>query len=77
MPHVIVKLHSGRTEAQKAKLAEEITKAVMDALGSKETSVSVAVEDVDPADWAETVYRPDILGKPEQIYRQPGYDPFK
>jgi phenylpyruvate tautomerase PptA (4-oxalocrotonate tautomerase family) len=29
MPHVIVKLYSGRSEKEKSKLAEEITKAVM------------------------------------------------
>ena len=29
MPHVIVKLHSGRSEQQKSKLAELITQAVM------------------------------------------------
>jgi hypothetical protein len=34
MPHVIVKMHSGRTEAQKKKLAEEVTKAVMASTGN-------------------------------------------
>ena len=32
MPHVIVKLWPGKSEKQKAKLAEEITKAVMHVL---------------------------------------------
>ena len=75
MPHVIVKLHSGRSEQQKAKLAEEVTKAVMAALKSAEASVSVGIEDVEPQDWAEKVYRPDILGKPETIFKKPGYEP--
>jgi hypothetical protein len=30
MPHVIVKLHSGRSEQQKAALAEAATRAVVD-----------------------------------------------
>lgn len=73
MPHVIVKLYSGRSEREKSSLADEITAAVMKALGYGEESVSVAVEDVKPQDWAEKVYRPDIIGKPDELYKKPGY----
>jgi 4-oxalocrotonate tautomerase len=76
MPHVIVKLYAGRSEQQKVKLAEAITKAVMSSLDHSEDAVSVALEDVRPADWVEKVYKPDILGNAEQIYKKPGYDPF-
>jgi len=76
MPHVIVKLYAGRTEQQKAKLAEEITKAVMTALQADEESISVAVEDIKPVDWTEKVYKPDILANPKKIYKKPGYDPL-
>jgi len=76
MPHVIVKLYAGRTEQQKAKLAEEITKAVMTALQADADSISVAVEDIKPADWTEKVYKPDILSNPKKIYKKPGYDPL-
>jgi len=76
MPHVIVKLYSGRSEQQKQRLAEEMTKAVMTALKSGQESISVAIEDVEPSDWAETVYKPDILGKPGSIYKKPGYNPL-
>jgi 4-oxalocrotonate tautomerase len=76
MPHVIVKLYEGRTEQQKSKLAEEITKAVITALKSDETTISVAIEDVKPEHWPEMVYKPDILGKPDKLYRKPGYNPF-
>lgn len=75
MPHVVVKLYSGRSEQQKAKLAEEVTRAVITALNSAEDSVSVGIEDVEPQDWADKVYKPDILGKPETIYKRPGYNP--
>ena len=75
MPHVIVKLHAGRSEKLKAKLAEEITKAVISALNSSEDAISVGIEDVKPEHWTETVYRPDILGKSETIYKKPGYGP--
>jgi 4-oxalocrotonate tautomerase len=76
MPHIIVKLHSGRSDKQKSKLAEEITKAVMSSLRLGAEAVSVGIEDVDPKDWAEEVYKPDILGKPATIYKKPGYDPL-
>jgi 4-oxalocrotonate tautomerase len=73
MPHVIVKLYEGRSQQQKERLAEEITKAVITALNAGEASISVAVEDVKPSDWTDRVYKPDILGKPENIYKKPGY----
>ena len=76
MPHVIVKLYSGRSEQQKALLAEAVTRAVMDTLKVGEELVSVAIEDVKPKDWTERVFRFDILGKPETIYKRPGYDPL-
>lgn len=76
MPHVIVKLYAGRSDKQKNKLAAEITKAVMGVLQYGEESVSVAFEDVEPKDWVAKVYKPDILDKPEQIYKKPGYDPL-
>ncbi len=75
MPHVIVKLYSGRSEEQKSRLTEEITKAITAALGSGEESISVGIEDVAPQDWADRLYKPDILGKPETIYKRPGYNP--
>jgi len=74
MPHVIVKLWPGNSEAQKKALADRIVKDVMDVLGYSEESVAVAMEEVEARDWAEKVYKPDILNKPEQLYKKPGYD---
>ena len=34
-----------------------------------------AFEEVESKDWTEKVYKPDILGKPDTIYKAPGYDP--
>jgi 4-oxalocrotonate tautomerase len=75
MPHVIIKLYSGRSDEQKTKLAREVTKAVTTALKCGEESVSVGIEDVEPKNWTEGVYKPDILGKPDTIYKKPGYVP--
>jgi 4-oxalocrotonate tautomerase len=76
MPHVIVKMWSGKSEQQKTRMAEEVTKAVMSSLGYGADSVSVSVEEVAPGDWTEKVYKPDILGGPGKLYKQPGYDPL-
>jgi 4-oxalocrotonate tautomerase len=76
MPHVIVKLLPGRSEQQKARLAEEIVKDVVAIAKCEEKSVSVAIEEIKPEDWAEKVYKPDILDSPEKLYKKPGYNPF-
>lgn len=73
MPHVIVKLYSGRSEQQKQRIADEVTAAIIAATGSAAASISVSIEDVDPADWAERVYKPEIAGRPDRLYKQPGY----
>lgn len=76
MPHIIVKLHAGRPDELKAQLAQDLTRTLMATLGSAETSVSVAIEDIRPRDWVEQVYKPDILGKADTLYKKPGYDPL-
>jgi 4-oxalocrotonate tautomerase len=73
MPHVIVKLWPGKSEGQKARLAEEIVRDVTKVLNYGEESVSVSIEEVEPQDWAEKVYRPDIMNNPERLYKRPGY----
>jgi len=73
MPHVIVKLWPGKSEQQKTRLAEKITKDVMDVLNYGDESVSVAFEEIPAKDWAEKVYKPDIVARPERIYKKPGY----
>jgi len=73
MPHVIVKLWPGKSGQQKARLAGEITKDVMDVLNYGEESVSIAMEEIKPQDWAEKVYKPDIVNNPDNLYKKPGY----
>lgn len=60
MPHVIVKLWPEKSESQKGRLAEQITKDVMDVLNYVEESVTVGFEEISSNDWKEKVYRPDI-----------------
>ena len=77
MPHVIVKLYPGRTEEQKIKLADEIVKDVVAIAKCDEKSVSVAFEEIEKEDWAEKVYKPDILDKNDSLYKEPGYNPLE
>lgn len=75
MPHVLVKMYSGRSEQDKSRLAEAITKAVTTTLKYGDESVSVAIEEIKPKDWLAKVYNPDILGNPDKLYKKPGYTP--
>jgi 4-oxalocrotonate tautomerase len=45
----------------------------MNVLNYGEESVSVAIEEVEPQDWAEKVYKPGILNNSEKLYKTPGY----
>ncbi len=73
MPHVIIKLWPGKSEMQKAELAGRITKDVMEVLHYGEESVSVGIEEISAAEWAEKVYGPDIVNAPGRLYNEPGY----
>ena len=73
MPDVIVKLWPGKSGPQKRRLAEAITKDVATVLNYGDESVSVALEEVTPAEWGEKVYRPDIVEKSATLYKKPGY----
>lgn len=75
MPHVHVKI-VGKTEEEKTKLAQAITKAVIDSVGAKEANISVSIEDIAKEDWIEKVYKPDIQGRWNIVYKKPGYKPL-
>jgi 4-oxalocrotonate tautomerase len=74
MPHVIVKLCPGKSEQQKKRLAEEITRDVTSVLHYAEESVSVAMEEIKPDEWAEKVYRAELKNNLDKLYKKPGYD---
>ena len=77
MPHVIVKLYPGRSEEQKKQLARQIVESIVEVAECKERSVSVAIEEVAPDDWAEKVYKPDIIDNKRNLVVPPGYNPFQ
>ncbi len=73
MPHVIVKLWPGRSEKEKQQLADAIVKDVVTYAKCSEDSVSVAIEEIKSSEWAEKVYKPDILTPRGKLYKKPGY----
>ena len=36
--------------------------------------MSVAMEEISSQGWIEKVYRADIQGQPDKLYKKPGYD---
>ena len=75
MPHIIVKLWPGKSEEQKKAFTESIVKEAMAKLGSKETSLSVAFEEIAEEDWPAKVSGPEIKAKWDELYKQPGVKP--
>lgn len=73
MPHVIVKLWPGKSNDQKSRLADAITRDVTDILGYGDDAVSILFDEGAPSDWAERVYKPDILGRWNDLAKQPSY----
>lgn len=77
MPHVILKLYPGRSEEVKTRLTEQIVRDVMEIAKCGEEAVSVAIEEIKPADWPDQVYKPEILDNWDKLYKKPGYNPFQ
>ena len=75
MPHVIVKLWPGKTAEQKQRLSDAIVEDVTSILGYGDESVSVAFEEVPAKGLDRQGLRPDILGRWDQLAKQPGYGP--
>jgi 4-oxalocrotonate tautomerase len=52
MPYVKVEMGEGRTEEQKARLAQAITAAIEEHIGAKPESTYVVFQDVPKQNWA-------------------------
>jgi 4-oxalocrotonate tautomerase len=77
MPHVVVKIWPGNSELEKRELSEKILKDVSGILKCAEKYISVAVEEIQPEDWTEKVYRPEIAPNLDKLYVKPGYNPLE
>lgn len=76
MPHVIVKMYKGRSDQQKKILADKICEDIIAVTECNEAAVSIAFEEFEQEEWAEKVYRPDILEGKGVLVKKPGYNPF-
>lgn len=70
MPHISIKMLKGRTDEQKKMAAENLKKALCEAIGCGESHVSVSVSDYTAQEWQEQfrieiAENPDILIKPD------------
>lgn len=52
MPTIRIELFEGRTNAQKAELAQKITEACVQVLGGSADSVDILYFDIAKSDWA-------------------------
>ena len=75
MPHIIVKLWPGKSEDQKARLTKAIVRDLSSVLQVRDESISVAFEEIEPDDWTDKVFKPDILDKWDMLTKEPGYGP--
>ena len=74
MPHVNIKYYAtDLTEAQEAAFINAVTGAVTTTFGCADDVVSIALEPVEPQDWTDRVYRPEIEGRPELLRKSPSY----
>lgn len=75
MPHIDIKCFPrDLTDEQKTALADDITAAIVRHLNSKESSVSVALSQVQPEDWKAQVWDTEIAPQRDVLIKKPGYD---
>ncbi len=74
MPHVNIKFFPVDVDGERiAALSTELTSAIVAALGCDPGVVSIALEPVDPREWAERVYEPEIVGRRDLLVKTPDY----
>ncbi len=74
MPHIAIKMLAGRSEEQKRKAAEAVTKALAESLGMSDHYITLTIEDFSAEEW-QTVFRKEVTDKSDKVYITPKYDP--
>ena len=73
MPHVDIKCFPrALTDEQKTALAADISEVIIRHLQSKDSSVSVALNEVEPEAW-QGVWDADIAPHMDTLIKKPGY----
>lgn len=74
MPHIDIKYFPrDLTPEQKTALAKAVESVIIEHLGSKESSVSVALAEVHPDDWKREVWDTQIAPHLDTLAKKPGY----
>ncbi|MEG6063197.1 tautomerase PptA [Enterobacter asburiae] len=74
MPHVDIKCFPrDLNDEQKAALAEDIAEVIIRHFNSKDSSVSVALNQVNQEDWKAQVWDTEIGPKQDELIKKPGY----
>jgi len=73
MPHISIKMISGRTDAQKELAAQKVAEALREVLGCPDKYLSVAIEDFTPQEWQD-VFAEEIADN-KNVLKKPQYDP--
>ena len=73
MPHVEISCYPCRTDKQKAECAEGVAEIIANTLGCNVSGVSVAIKEVNQADWKTEVWDKQIVPAEEYLYKKPGY----
>lgn len=74
MPHIDIKCFPrDLTEQQKQAIASDICDVLKKHLGSKDTSLSVALQMVEQEQWKSEVWDKQIAPQMEQLIKKPGY----
>ena len=73
MPHIDIKCFPrDLNDEQKSALAADITEVIVRHLQSKEQSISVALNQVEPEKWQQ-VWDNEIAPHMDQLIKKPGY----
>lgn len=73
MPHIDIKCFPRELdEQQKAELAAEITDVIIRHLNSKESSISIALQQIQPEAW-QAVWDREIAPQMATLIKKPGY----
>lgn len=74
MPHIEIKCFPrDLTEEQKQALATEVCEVLKKHFGSKDESLSVALQMVEQTQWKSEVWDTQIAPQMEQLLKKPGY----
>ncbi len=68
MPYVIVKMHAGRDEQMKSKLADALFQTMQDTLGVPPKSLTIDIQETEKEQWAEKVRSVEIEPREDEMY---------